>query len=76
MTLFFSRNIPEAETILKELNEVGKRIRLRINRKKKAHEERFLEDQEMELECSPTASDRRSMSRLREPEDYAKAKHR
>ncbi|VDM76192.1 unnamed protein product [Strongylus vulgaris] len=32
--VLFSRNITEAKTMLKEINEVGKQIGLRINRKK------------------------------------------
>ncbi|VDM83118.1 unnamed protein product [Strongylus vulgaris] len=32
--VLFSKSIPEAETMLKEINEVGKQIGLRINRKK------------------------------------------
>ncbi|VDM75902.1 unnamed protein product [Strongylus vulgaris] len=52
----FSRNITGAETMLKELNEVGKRIGLRINREKTQFmKNAFCEDHEMELEGSPLA---------------------
>ena len=47
-------SITEAETMLKELNEVGKKIGLRINRKKTQFMKNALcEDVEMELEGTP-----------------------
>ncbi|VDM82876.1 unnamed protein product [Strongylus vulgaris] len=51
--VLLSRKITEAETMLRELNEVGKRVELRINRKKTQFiKNTFGEDQEMELEGS------------------------
>ena len=52
--VLFSSSITEAETMLKELNEVGKKIGLRINRKKTQFMKNALcEDAEMELEGTP-----------------------
>ena len=52
--VLFSSSITEAETMLKELNEVGKKIGLRINRKKTQFMRNALcEDAEMELEGTP-----------------------
>ncbi|CAJ0595698.1 unnamed protein product [Cylicocyclus nassatus] len=52
--VLFSNSITEAETMLKELNEVGKKIGLRINRKKiQFRMNAFCEDAEMEFEGTP-----------------------
>ena len=52
--VLFSSSITEAETMLKELNEVGKKIGLRINRKKTRFMKNTLcEDAEMHLEGTP-----------------------
>ncbi len=52
--VLFSSSINEAETMLKELNEVGKTIGLRINRKKTQFMKNgLIEDTELKLEGSP-----------------------
>ncbi|KAK6756159.1 hypothetical protein RB195_014508 [Necator americanus] len=51
--VLFSRSSSDAETILKELNEAEKRIRLRINRKKKHFIKNvYCEDRGVQLEVS------------------------
>ncbi|KAK6748670.1 hypothetical protein RB195_001342 [Necator americanus] len=45
-----SVGINGAETVLKQLNEAGKTIRLRMNRMKTVHEERLLEEGEEQVE--------------------------
>ena len=52
--VLFSSSITEAETMLKELNEVGNKIGLRINRKKTQFMKNALcEDAGMEFEGTP-----------------------
>lgn len=52
--VIFSRSISEAEAMLSELNEVGKRIGLRINRKKTQFmKNAWCEGQHIELDGSP-----------------------
>ena len=54
--VLFSRSTAEAETMLKELNEAGKRFGLRINRKKTQFmKNAYSEGEGVELEISPIA---------------------
>ncbi|VDM77729.1 unnamed protein product, partial [Strongylus vulgaris] len=61
--VLFSRNITEAETMLKELNEVGKQMDCESTGRRLSHA--FYENQEMELEGFPIAATRRINRRRR-----------